>query len=435
MKELFKNKNYLLLFWGFMVSALGNVLFGFAAGLYVADLTGRPLMLALFMALSAGMRILFSPLAGSLVDRWNKVRILYVCDFIHGAIFLVTAWLFYRGLTPSQATNVLLVGVSLSGIISAFFSPAVASGTPEIVGIDQVQAANGANSIIESTTSIVGVILGAVAFNLFSFEVAILINGISFVLSGISETFIKAEFKEVAVEQEHTSMLEDIQFGFRYLGKNKGLLNLILFALVINFAFAPMFSVGYPSLLRIQLERSAWEIAWVNIAFGIAMMVAGIVVGGMVIRSYKKTIRTSLAILTLSFFLVTLNIILLGQGTIEFGLFYGVMIGLQVVMAFFMIGANVPLNTGLVKSIEPSVRGRVFATVGALASAFTPIAILLAGVVIEATSVGVLGAICSAIVLIPTIGMMTNKKVGEMLDGINELEQQNAEWNPIETTT
>lgn len=418
MKELFKNKNYILLFWGFMVSALGNVIFGFAAGLYVADLTGRPLMLALFMALSAGMRILFSPLAGSLVDRWNKVKILYTCDFIHGLMFLVVAFLFYRGLTPEEATIVLLISVSISGIISAFFGPSVTSGTPEIVGMDHVQAANGANSIVESTTGIVGVILGAIAFNLFSFEVAILINGISFLLSGISETFIKAEFKEDIEPSAHTSMIDDIKFGFRYIGKNRGLLNLILFALFINFAMAPMFSVGFPSLLRIQLERSAWEIAWINIAFGIAMLVAGILVGGMVIKNYTKMIRMNLSFLVLTFVLMTATIYLLNAEVIGFWLFYGIMIGLQVCMACFMIATNVPLNTGMVKVIDANVRGRVFATLGALSSGLTPIAILLAGVIIEATSVSVLGLICSAIMLIPTIGMMTNKKVGVMLDSI-----------------
>ena len=62
MKQLFQNKNYVLLFFGFLVSELGNVIFGFAAGLYIADLTGRASMLSIFMALGAGVRIVMSPL-------------------------------------------------------------------------------------------------------------------------------------------------------------------------------------------------------------------------------------------------------------------------------------------------------------------------------------------------------------------------------------
>ena len=82
MGELFKNKNFTLLFMGNLVSEMGNVLFGFMAGLYIQDLTGDAIKLALFLALGAAVRLVFSPFAGVLVDRWDKVKIIYLTDFL-----------------------------------------------------------------------------------------------------------------------------------------------------------------------------------------------------------------------------------------------------------------------------------------------------------------------------------------------------------------
>jgi MFS family permease len=419
MKELFKNKNYTLLFTGSFVSEMGNVIFGFVAGLYVQDITdGKPIVLALFMALGAFVRLLFSPVAGVLVDRWDKVRIIYLTDFIRGLLFVVVAYVFFVGVDTNIAIIILLSVTVLSGIISAFFGPAVTSAIPEIVGLDHVQQANGANSIIQSSTMIVGVILGAAAFGLFPFHIALLINGVSFILSGISEMFIKALHRSEIPEHETPHMITDIKFGFNYLREKEGLLRLMIYSLFLNFAFSPLFSVGIPFLFRTELGRSEWEIAWLNIAFGIAMMVAGIVVGGMVLKSMSRAIRRSLVMLSGSFVFVSLIIYLLSKGIIEYPTFYVLMIVANISLAVFMISTNVPLSTSLVKVINPEVRGRVFSTIAAISGGAVPIAILLGGIVIELSSVAVLGIVCATLLMVPTFGFMTDKKVKGLFEGI-----------------
>jgi MFS family permease len=427
MKELFQNKNYVLLFWGFLVSELGNVVFGFAAGLYIADLTGKASMLGIFMALGAGVRIIMSPVAGALVDRWNKVRIIYLTDYFRGIIFVVTAYLFYNGLTQNEATWVLLIVVSLSGFISAFFGPAVASGTPEIVGLDKMQAANGANSIIQSITGIAGVLIGIIAFSLFSFEVAVVINGVSFILSGFSEMFIKAEYKQDLDQEQSHGMISDIKFGFTYLKNTYGLLNLMIFSLFLNFALSPMFSVGIPSLMRIQLSRNAWEIGWLNIAFSVAMLVSGVIIGNMALKSYARTIRINLLTMVVTFLLLSVTIYLLTQDILQYSLFYGLFIVLHILIAVTMIGSNIPLNTGMVKVIDARYRGRVFATISALSQGLIPVSILLAGFLVDATSVSFLGIVCSVLLLIPTIGFFLNKPVKALLEQIDKNEKNGIE--------
>ncbi len=418
MRELFRSRNYKLLFFGSLVSELGNVLFSFAAGLYVADLTGKASLLGLFMALGAGTRILLSPLAGVFVDRWNRVRIIYVTDYLRGVIFVATAVLFMSEPSAETATWVLLVVAVLSGTIASLFTPAVTAAIPEIVGLDQVQQATGANNIVFSMTQIFGIVLGMVAFGLFPFHIAVLINGISFLLSGFSEMFIRTPHKEEAPPAPQAGFFADFKGGLQYLVKRQGLLTLMIFSLFMNFAIAPLMSVGIPALFRIELGRSVWEIGWPSIAFSASAAVAGIVIGSMAIKRLAVAIRNGLALLVLSFVMMTLIIYLLDIGFLSYWVFYGLFIVANIGMAFFMVATNVPLNTGLIKVIEPNMRGRVFAAISALAGAATPVAVLLGGVVIDATNVTVLALICSVLLLIPAIGFVFNKKVKGLFDGI-----------------
>ena len=421
MKELFKNRNFSLLFTGNFVSEMGNVLFGFVAGLYVIDITdGSAILLAVFMALGALVRLLFSPIAGVLVDRWDKVKIIYLTDFIRGLIYLTTAYVFFIGVETQTAIWILIIVTILSGIISAFFGPAITAATPEIVGLDKVQQANGANSIIQSVTMIMGVILGAAALEIFPFYVALLLNGVSFMLSGFSEMFIRSEHKTEIPDHEPPHMLDDIKIGFNYIKKKSGLLRMMTYSLFLNFAFTPLFSVGVPYLFREELSQDAWQLAWVNIAFGVAMMFAGIVVGSIVLKSMTRVIRVSLLFLSTSFILVATNIYLLTNGTLTYTSFYIIMIVLHVVMAAAMMTTNVPLNTGMIKVIDPELRGKVFSTIGAISGGAVPIAIFLGGPIIALTNVAFLGVICSVLLLVPTAGFLFDKKVKQLLEGIEE---------------
>ena len=94
------------------------------------------------------------------------------------------------------------------------------------------------------------------------------------------------------------------------------------------------------------------------------------------------------------------------------------MIIAHLLLAVFMISTNVPLNTSLVKVIDPEVRGRVFSTISAISGGAVPIAILLGGIVIELSSVAVLGIVCAGLLLVPAFGFMTDKKVTGLLEGI-----------------
>ncbi len=450
MKELFKNKSYFLLFQGSLVSAIGTSLYGFAAGLYVQDLFGEDggaIYLALFMAISIIVNVIFSPIAGVFVDKWNRVRILYITDFIRGILFVGVFMFLGMGYDRGTIVTVLLITTALASFNQAFFGPASISLLPDVVGEDMIQQANGARSIIQSVQSIVGIIAGMFLFAILGFKVAVIFNAVSFIFSAISEMFIKVkprvETSEIIQQQVNndedpyavydkddgknqpklkpkTSFFTDFKFGFSYIFKKEGLLTMMLFSLMLNFAFTPLFSVGFPYLFRTELGKSAYHLGVTDIVFSITMLVAGVIIGSMKFPSLASTVKKGIVMLTSSFILSALLIVLVTYNVIGYNLFYGLFLFVSVLVAYTMMYTNIPLNTAMMKAVEPSVRGRVFSTIGALSTGAIPIAVILAGFVVDSYNVAILGIICSVLVGITTIGYISNPGITKMITSLEE---------------
>ena len=433
MRELFRNNNFKLLFAGNLVSEIGNSLFGIALSFYILDLTDSSLSMGLFLFVIIGTRVLFSPLAGVLVDRWNRVRVIYMTDFIRAGLYVLLG--FYIATNPTLDNIIIslyIIGI-LSSINAAFFGPAITSALPEIVGEDMLQAANGAQSIIQSLQSIIGVILGAAIYAFFGIWWVIIINAVSFGLSGFSEMFIKAKYRkektaeEIAI-QNGRGLTEDFVDSVKYIKNRTGLFNLVGYSLVLNFAFTPLFAIGIPFLFKIDLARinAEMEYAYSNVAFSIAMLIAGLIVGSMKIKSISSTLRVGLLMLSLSFAFVALSMYLGSSRILDFGWFYTMFIIGMIVLAAFMMLTNVPLNTGLVKIVDPNYRGRVFSTISAIAGGAIPISMIVGGVIVEYYGISALGLFCVIVMLYPTFGFLTNKKVKTLLDSIDQHIEESA---------
>ena len=427
MKTLFKNRSFLLLFQGSLVSSIGTSLYGFAAGVYILTLfpsetfgNAGALFFAIVAAAPIITRLIISPIAGALVDKWHRIRIIYITDFINGILFFSSLYILVR-YDISIYQQVLLFSVvgGLAGINAAFFGPAVQSSVPDIVGDDLIQAANGAQSIVASVQGIVGVLAGVIMYEILGIEVAILANAISFILSGLSEMFIKTKYLHKKVE-EKKSIASDISVGFDYLKSTPGLIEMMKYILLINFAFVPLFSVGMPFLFNTELGKSGYHLAASSIVFSIALLIAGVYIGSKKIKSIRQSIVTSLPKMVIVYTALVAVVFAIIYGMISYWVFFGAYIATSILMAYYTNKVNIPLNTALVKGIDPSYRGRVLSIVQALAGAATPLAMVLGGFIIQVSNVGFLGVFCIVAMLYPLYGFTRDVKVLSFLDELDQ---------------
>ena len=79
--NVFTNRNYRLVFMGALVSELGALLYSFSVGFYILEISNNNAFLqGLYLALCGIALMLFTPVGGVLGDRFNKAKIMYVCD-------------------------------------------------------------------------------------------------------------------------------------------------------------------------------------------------------------------------------------------------------------------------------------------------------------------------------------------------------------------
>jgi len=433
MKKLFKNINFQLLFAGNLVSEVGNSLFNVAMSFYILDLTdNNPIAMGVFLFVVTGMRIVASPLAGVLVDRWNRVKVIFMTDYFRATLFVFLGIFILSDPSNGEIIASLYIVGILSSIAAALFGPAMSRVLPEIVGDEMLQAANGAQSIVMSVQSIIGVLAGAAIYYFIGIEWIIALNAISFGFSGFSEMFIKTKYtieltSEEKLDQKSKTHSEDFIDSLNYIKRKTGLLNLVGFSLLLNFAFTPLFALGIPYLFKEDLGRVnyAMEYAYAEVAFSIAMLIAGIAVGSMVIKSVNKIIKIGLVFLSSSFAYLAFTMFLASNRYIEFTTFYIMFVVGMILLAVFMMVTNIPLNTGMVKIVDPNYRGRVFSTIGAISAGAIPFSFLIGGIIIKYYGVSALGLFCVLVMMIPTFGFLTNKKVEVLIESIDKNNKEN----------
>ncbi|HHV94127.1 MAG TPA: MFS transporter [Firmicutes bacterium] len=409
-QRLFINRDYGLLLVGRLVSNIGDGIYYFALTWLVLDLTGSGTVLGSVLMAASLPGILLTPFAGVIVDAVSRKLIIVGADLIRGALILTVAVIYYSG----QMTLSILYGatvlLSLCGVV---FGPAVSATIPNLVKKEELVQANARDSLSMSATGILGPIAGAALLGAVGYAGVFVFTGISFILSGISEVFIRFPAQEQRVSAAASSspvrqFMLNLKEGFAYVWDNVGLRTVILFALLLNFMGTPMFSVVFPYFAKQVLKLEAGHYGLIQSSFPVGVM-AGTFLVGMLARKVGKHRLISWAT-------IGQGIIALLISIIAFPVVYqqlpvlAVLASIAVPMLFlgvFNVQVNVPLNVMLQETVSDHYRGRVFGLVGSLVQMLVPISTALAGVLVDTipTSYFLIASGIAAVVLGAAMGI------------------------------
>ena len=191
-ENVFCNRNYRLVFFGALVSETGALLYSFAVSFYILKISGNNAFLqGLYLALCSVAMLVFTPVGGVLGDRFNKAKIMYICDFCKGANIILATVLMLL-FPEADAHIVILFALGITGnIISGIFNPAAGALLPQIVEPDQLQQGNSYFTIKSAVESILGVVLAGILYAALPVHTLFFIVGAGFVASGVSEMFIR----------------------------------------------------------------------------------------------------------------------------------------------------------------------------------------------------------------------------------------------------
>ncbi len=172
------NPNFRNLWFGNLVSAAGDWFNNVALLGLAVQLTGSGLAAGGVLLASTLPYFLLIPIAGPVVDRFSRKKVLIVSNLLGAILALVplavreagTLWIMYLGLGLLVAT-------------AAFFQPASQALTPNVVTARQLYSANVLSSSTWAIMVMVGSGLGGVVSATFGRDVVFLLNSLSFVVS------------------------------------------------------------------------------------------------------------------------------------------------------------------------------------------------------------------------------------------------------------
>jgi predicted MFS family arabinose efflux permease len=251
-----KNRDFLLLWSGSAVSIMGSTASTVAYPLLVLAVTGSAgdAGLAGFFALLP--MLLFQVPAGALVDRWDRRRVMIVCDAVRAAglasivVALATGHL--------HLVHIIIVGF-VEGTMSVAHELSSSAAIPNVVHSSQIATALSRNEARERGATMLGTPLGGILFG-FGRAVPFVLDALSYLVSLVTLLFIKKEFQE-ARSDEPARILD----GVRWLLRNAFLRTATFLVAGSNLLFRALFLI-----VVVMAQEQGASSAAIGVLFGIA---------------------------------------------------------------------------------------------------------------------------------------------------------------------
>ncbi|NUQ21453.1 MAG: MFS transporter [Gemmatimonadaceae bacterium] len=363
----FASRNYRLFFSGQSVSLIGTWITRIATSWLVYRLTHSALLLGLVGFCGQIPTLLLSPLAGVLVDRWDRHRILVWTQVLSALQSLALAILAFSGTITVAWVLVLQV---VQGIINAFDTPARQAFVVQMVE-DRADLPNAIalNSTMVNGSRIIGPSIGGIVIAAFG-------EGWCFMIDAISYVAVIASLLAMRVERGERrpgrgAMGAEMRAGFEYVTRFAPVRSALLLLALVSTMGMP-YTVLMPMYASQTLHGGPNTLGFLMTASGL-----GAVAGTLYLASRRTVLGLgrAMAVATLAF----------GAGLIAFSFARTLWVALAVlpiVGAGFMI-EMASTNTVLQTIVTEELRGRVMAfyTMAFLGTA--PLGSLLAGVVAE----------------------------------------------------
>ncbi len=283
-------RTFFTIWFGQLISLIGSQLTAFALGVWVYEETHSVSLLALSQVAFSLPFVVLSPLAGVLVDRWNRRTAMIVSDLGAGAVVLIAAIIFLSGrLQPWMCIPLNL----LMATFGTLLWPAYTASVTLLVPKEQYGRANGFVQLGEALPQLAGPALAGALYVSIHLGNMALIDGATYLFSVLLMLFfvrIPNPPRTEEGEKARGSIWKEMRSGWDYIVGRKGLLAMLFFFLAFNF----MIGVMNPLFTPLVLDN--WK-ADVMGYLG-AVMGVGMLIGTLIMAAWgggKRKIYTLLA--------------------------------------------------------------------------------------------------------------------------------------------
>ena len=366
-KEL---KTFLALWSTQSLSQLGSSMTAFALTLWLYEKTGSALQTAMLSICSYAPYVMVSIFAGALSDRWDKKRVMLVCDTLAACSTLVVFALLRADLLVPGHLYLLN---ALNGLMNTIQQPAGDVAMTLIIPKKHYQKTSGMKSFSNSLITIMNPVLATTLFSLCGINVVIAVDFCTFAVAFVTLLFgIRIPKVQYADGEKKESLAASVKGGLIFLKENGLVFTLILFLAGVNLV-ASAFDAVLPAFILPAPQGGEMVLGLVTSTAGVAMLVGSVLVTFM----KKPRDRVRVIYLTMLFSLSTGNFLLAFTRTPALWCL-GQVIGWLPVP---VMSAN--LDVILRTSIPVEMQGRVYACRNTLQFFTIPVGFFLGGVLVD----------------------------------------------------
>lgn len=347
MFQIFRKRDFSLMWSAQFVSTIGSALTDLAAGIFVFNVTGSALNVGLVLMVTAIPTLFVGLFAGVFVDRFDRKKILLASDLLRG-VFVLLIPIAIIGLGNEAGIPVMYGLLFLSATVRTFFDPAWESILPEIASEEELTQANSFLSISSFGSTAVGFALAGLLAGI-DIHLPFFIDSATFMFSFLLVLLVRVPKNAPTDETTLGVVVENLTSGAKYLWRTPLLRSLFLINIPILLSFGLWNVLLLPMAIR-ELHATEFEY---GLQEGVTSI--GFVVGSLVMARFGDRLPEGLWLVG--------GTILMGI----FGILYGFAPNIEIAIFFVAVTGllNSPMGLGrrllMQKNIPREMRGRVFA--------------------------------------------------------------------------
>ena len=359
-----KFSSFIVTWFGQVLSVIGSNLTGFALSVWVYQQTGSVTKFSIVILFTVLPGLVITPLAGTLIDVWDRRRLMIISNLWAALTTLAVALLFFFG--KQRLWPICLVAAAFS-MSSAVISPAFTASISLLVPKRHLGRASGMMQFGEAAAQIVAPLLGGFLVLTINISGILLIDFITYAIAITTLLVVQIPRPANRPRERHAnqSWLREAASGWTYIFQRPGLFGLLLFLGVTNF------TVTMSNLLITPLVLSFANAAIYGVL--ISAMGVGLVAGSVLMSIWGGPRQRIYGVFGYGFLLGITQIL---EGIRPHTLLIGIGLFIGGFIAPVANGCIIPL---LQTKTLPEIQGRVFAAVRLVSWSAIPVAYLIAG--------------------------------------------------------
>lgn len=362
-------KNFLKIYIGQAFSLLSSNAVQFAIIWWITIETGSALALTIASVVGLLPQATIGIFAGVWIDRYPRKYVMIIADIAVAASSFALFILFIFGF---ESINIVYFILFIRAIGETFHKPALQAAIPSLVPKKELTKAAGMGQMINSATTMVGPMLGALIMSITTLPFAMLFDVFGAFMAIITLLTVKFP-NHIKKQQLNPSFLQDLKAGLSAIRANSALLRLSIPMLISTIIFVPIGTL-LPLMVKTFFNGTAWHNGLVQTLFSLGMLLFALMIG--ITGGMKR-----------QFLMIAISTSLIGFSAIIGGILPSSLFWVFCIIVFVMgccgMGFNIPFTAYVQRTIDDEHLGKVLSLITSVMSFAAPIGMIIAGPISE----------------------------------------------------